>query len=205
VKANSLTNKEKGNMILQNLVNIKLAPLSPLPMKSNSKSEIFIRPLHDEYGNEIALVVHGSGTYTCKEKLISFGVAGTYFDKEKIVDLLKRYGIHDFEKDGRFFHSKGSKGGFWIFTSYQNTILETVVVNKGKFENLLENFEIFFKTDVQSWILKIAPPMVIPKENTAMWGIYAEISRRIEVSNLDKQLKKNILITTTVVDDNENY
>jgi hypothetical protein len=183
------------------------------PVKSKNTLEIYIRPWHDEHGNEIALVVHGSGTYVAKDMLLSFSVAGTFFDKEAIVRILNNFNITDFEKDAKFFHSKGPRGGFWIFSSFQNTMLETVLENKGKYENLLENFQNFFNNDTQPWIVKVAPPMVLTKENEAMWAVYAEVSRKIQVTNIEK-LKKakmnNLTITptsttTVVVEDEENY
>jgi len=198
-------------MIFTDLMNKPALPYSPLvstPKISKTKLDIYIRPWHDEHGNEIALVVHGNGTYIAKDILKSFLVAGAFFDKDKIVDVMKRYNLHDFEKDGRFFHSKGPKGSFWIFSSFQNNMLESVLENRGKYDNLLENFQKFFKNDAQPWDVKLAPPMVVKKENDAMWAIYAEISRKIQVSQ-DEKIKKNKNNTSTttsvIVEEDENY
>jgi len=211
-----LTAKEKGNMIFQDLMNKTPLPLSPAisTPKNKLKLDIFIRPWHDEYGNEIALIVHGNGTYAAKDMLKSYSVAGTYLDKEKIIDIMKKYNLHDFEKDGRFFHSKGTKGGFWIFSAFQNNMLDHIVENRGKYGDLLENVQKIFKNDLQPWVVKLAPPMVITKGNEAMWGIYTELSRRIEVSHVEKMKnnKNNTFTTFTtpntsvfVVEEDENY
>jgi len=181
------------------------SPLTPLFSSTRKYSDIFIRPWHDESGSLLALVVHGSGTFQVKNNLNSFGVPGGFFNEASITFLLKQFNIHDFQNEGRFFHSKGPQGSFWIFSAYQNTELEKDVNKKGKFDNLLENFVNYFETDLKDWNVKIAPPMVLPESNASMWNIYLYISHKINSGSNKKETTTTTTTTSAPTSTAEDY
>jgi len=205
VKSNQTPAKDKFKLNLARLAKTH-PPSSPLyssPQKKKKDLEIFIRPWHDDDGSTVALVVHGSGTFDAKAILNSFGVPGGYYTEESITLVMNKYNLFDFKKEGRFFHSKGPKGSFWIFSALQHIEIDKKINEHDKFTNLLETFKNYFESDKKNdWIFKIAPPMLLEAANTAMWNIYVEISYKIKVPKIKPEVKIESIISTSAVDDN---